>query len=397
MASRRPESEPEPLLRPRDFIRLMSLMVAAAFILWAMVKASDPRTWEWIAVFQKKPPEAKIDAEPQVEPIRPTATVSLEVQSAASRSVGLLGLPLSFPLSPGSAEGSVMTALADEFVPLGEPEQERRLPANPTAPTPEWRWVSGAIDHEVFLEEDETSQELDPKRRDADARYHLIALAKEATLEQLAADAQRNVRFSALMTKPREFRGRIIRIQGDLMWVQTFELLRPTPGMEFIYQGLIVDPKTGHSYGILFTDLPQHMPAERLWNRLYLRDVTFDGYFLKVLKVQLPPDRNNPARTGYVPVLVGKSPVIPEPPPRFDLFGTLRTIGVIALVLFILAATALYLYRRSERRYQAKMAEIRARRQAAQRPTEGRPADDQGFEAFLEDSRRASPPEPSEN
>ncbi|MCS6976116.1 MAG: hypothetical protein NZM31_03770 [Gemmatales bacterium] len=397
MSQRRPEAKPEPLLRPRDYLRLMSLMVAAAFILWAMVKASDPRTWEWIAVFQKKPPEAKIDAEPQAEPDRRASPVALEMQSAASRSAGLLGLALSFPLTPGSAEGGAMTVLADEFVPLSETPEEQRLPTNPSAPTPEWRWVSGAIDHEVFLEEDETSQELDPKRRDADARYHLISLAKEATLEQLAADAQRNVRFSALMTKPREYRGRIIRIHGDLIWVQTFELVRPTPGLEFIYQGLIVDPKTGYSYGILFTDLPPHLPPQRLWNRLYLRDVTFDGYFLKVLKVQLPPDRNNPARTGYVPVLVGKSPIIPEPPPRFDLLATLRTIGLTAVILFVLAATALYLYRRSERRYQEKMAEIRARRQAVQAEAGSQPPGDVNFEAFVEDSRRATPPEPSEN
>lgn len=394
MTHPRPQPEAGPLLRPRDYLRLMSLMVAAAFILWAMVKASDPRTWEWIAVFQKKPPEARIDVEPQRGQDL-GGGVSLELQSAALRSAGLCSLPWGFPLTPGTAEGGVMAVLAEEFVPLSEAEP--RLAPNRTAPTPEWRWVSGAIDHEVFLEEDETSQELDPKRRDADARYHLLALAKEATVEQLAADALRDVRFSALMSKPREYRGKIVHVRGDLMWIQTFELLRPTPGMEFVYQGLIVDPRTGHSYGILFTDLPQHLPPERLWGRLYLRDVTFDGYFLKVLKVQLPPDKKNPARTGYIPVLVGKSPIIPEPPPRFDLLGTLRTIGLTAVILFLVAATALYLYRRSERRYQAKMAEIRSRRQAAMEASTRDLPGPKGEFDFSDSSQRSSPPDPSEN
>jgi hypothetical protein len=369
----------------------MTLMVAAAFVLWAMVKASDPQTWQWVALFQSQLPQAKIEDKPQAEADPSGLAATLEIQSASCRSASLLALPWAFPVSPGSAEGSLLASLADEFVPLPAERQTGPIPPNRSAPTPDWRWVSGAIDHEVFLDEDETSQELDPKRRDADARYHLLALAKEATLEQLAADAQ-EVRHSALMAKPREHRGKIVHIRGDLLWVQTFELLRPTPGMEFVYQGLIVHPGTGHSYGILFTDLPEHLPPQRLWGRLYLRNVTFDGYFLKVLKVHLPADRKNPARIGYIPVLVGKSPVIPPPPPRFDLWGTLGTVGLTAVILFAIATAALYFYRRSERRYQAKMAEVRARRQAAQAiepPLDGDWTDPNT-------SRRGSPP-PSPN
>jgi hypothetical protein len=266
--------------------------------------------------------------------------------------------------TPAGLDAGVLGVLAGEYVPLPVEDKQSGAEANRSAPRPDRQWLDGAIDREVFLDEDEFSPATDPKRRDADARYHLLSLAKEATLAQLAADAKSNIRFTALLDKPREYRGEVVHVKGDLMWVQTFELQRPTPGMEHVYQGLIVVPGTGQSYGILFTDLPQHLPPERLWKRLYLRDATFDGYFLKVLKVALPADKNNPARTGIVPVLVGKSPVLPEPPPRFDLVGTLTTLGLILAAVLILGTLALWLYRRSERRYQLKMAEVRARAQA---------------------------------
>lgn len=388
--------ETEPLFRPRDYIRLLSLVVAAGFILWAMMKSSDPRTWQWIAVFQRKPAAAKIESEPPPPSLPDKQLPKVELQSATSRAGGILGL-FALPVwTPAAVDAGILAVFADEFVPLDVEPDDTSLPKNRSAPTPERHWVTGAIDHEVFLDEDETSQALDPKRRDADARYHLLALAKEATLQQLAADARSDIRYSALVSKPRDYRGAIVRVKGDLMWVQTFELQRPTPGMEFVYQGLMVVPSTGQSYGILFTDLPEHMPPERLWARLYLRNVTFDGYFLKVLKVQLPADRNNPARIGYIPVLVGKSPIIPEPPPVFDIYGALRTIGVILAVALIVGTVAMWIYRRSERRYLAKMAEIRARHRPPALPDSQDAVHFPEADAFTP-PRRGSPPEPSDN
>jgi len=386
----------EPLFRPRDYIRLLSLVVAAGFILWAMMKSSDPRSWQWIAVFQRQPAEARIESEPAPQSPPDKQLPRIELQSATSRTGGILGLFALPAWNPAAVDAGILAVFADEFVPLDVETPESPVPMNRSAPTPERNWITGAIDHEVFLDEDDTSQALDPKRRDADARYHLLALAKEATLQQLAADARSDIRHSALLSKPRDYRGAIVRVKGDLLWVQTFELQRPTPGMEFVYQGLMVVPGTGQSYGILFTDLPEHMPPERLWSRLYLRNVTFDGYFLKVLKVQIPASRNVPARIGYIPVLVGKSPIIPEPPPAFDVFGALRTIGVVLAVVLIVGTVAMWLYRRSERRYLAKMAEIRARHRPPALP------DAQDSIPFPEANafsppRRGSPPEPSEN
>lgn len=401
MSTHQETQKPQPLFRPRDFIRMLSLLVAAGFILWAMFKASDPRTWHWIAVFQRRAPVTKV--EPAVAAEAPTTdSARLELQTNAQRAGGFLGVFTVPTLSPASLDGAILGVLAGEYVPLPEEDKAPARDANKLAPVPDREWLQGALDREVFLDEDEHAQATDPKRRDADARYHLLSLAKEATREQLAADGKANVRFSALVDKPRDYRGEVIHIKGDLLWVQTFELQRPTPGMEYVYQGLIVVPGTGQSYGILFTDLPEHMPVERLWKRLYLRDVTFDGYFLKVLKVALPADKNNPARTGFIPVLVGRSPVLPTPPPQFDVIGTLTTIGVILAVALVLGTIALWLYRRSERRYLAKMAEVRAR--ALSRGAVQSEADPAGpvFPDFMgidpgSPPRRAGPPEPSEN
>jgi hypothetical protein len=299
--------------------------------------------------------------------------------------------------TPASLDAGILGALSGEFVPL--PEQQ---PANPadgkrSAPVPERHWLAGAIDREIFLDEDETAQELDPRRRDANARYHLLALAREATLDQLANDAVSNVRYSALIEKPSDYRGQVLRIKGDLIWVRTLELKRVTPGMDFVYQGLIVVPSTGDSYGILFTDLPEHMPAQNLWTRLYLRDVTFDGYFLKVLRVELPADKRNPARTGHIPVLIGHSPRLPPPPTQFDLYGTLITIGMILGVVLVLGTLALWLYRRSERNYQAKLAAVRSRHRPVEMPEPGSSEGD--FPGFGNDPpvRRGIPPAPSDN
>jgi hypothetical protein len=385
---------PPPLFTARDIVRLISLAVAATFILWAMWKASDPRTWQWVRVFQnpktRQPELVEKDTRPAI-----SETEFLVIQSSSSQAAGVLGQFSVISPSPATFDAGVLGALAYEYVPL--PPTDMRPPDILPDLVPNRDILRGARDRDVFLVDDPTDPLMALAKLDADARYHLIELARANSDETLAKEARKGVRYTALLEKPAEFRGQVVEIRGDLRWLKHFELKRPVPGMEFVYEGVIEVGGADQSYWVLFTDLPERFPPERNWNRLYLRDVTFRGYFLKVLKVNKPDGAKGNPRPAYLPVLIGHTLQLPPQAPGFDLLATVRLIGMILVVTVILGGLALWLYRRSERRYLAKMAEVRerARNRSAEitgAGAEGAPLPEFSFEPDLPDSRSSPPP-----
>jgi hypothetical protein len=129
---------------------------------------------------------------------------------------------------------------------------------------------------------------------------------------------------------------------------------------------------------VLFTELPKSFPPEREWDRLYLRDVQFDGYFLKVLRVDRPEESKSPVRASYIPVLVGRTVQL-LPPDSVAATVPWQTILLAFLVALGVGTIAMILYRRSERRYLAKMAEVRRRvEQREDYPDSASPAESQG-------------------
>jgi hypothetical protein len=273
--------------------------------------------------------------------------------------------------------------------------QTRREAAVPRgqAPVPQSEWLRGARDREPFLVEDPLDVDNEKWRADADARYYLIELVRRTKAQNLTAAARSDVRHTALLEKPEEYRGELIHIEGELLWVKTFELKRAGTGLPHIYEGLI-EAGGRRPYWILFTELPAGFPPEDAWSRLSLHGVHFNGYFLKVLRTDNPEPRLK-AKFLYFPVLVGKTVELPAPTPGWALRPLLWTIlpvfGAIVVVVLVLS----WLYRRGERRYLAKMEEVRQRaRQRTDQPADGH-LDTPGSEPFpWADGPPLHPPEP---
>lgn len=195
----------------------------------------------------------------------------------------------------------------------GEKKEELQ-PKPRRAPYPIMKTLAGAADLEPFLTPNPIAipeMQLSAKAElDANARYHLLQLAKDATAGALEADARRDFRYRALVQKPGEYRGELVHITGDLISLgEPMELQRKIPGMEVCYLGLMASEQADHQYLVLFTDLPAGLPPQKEWNQLYLRDVHFAGYYYKVARFTRTEGK---VKTWMLPVLVGKTLIVPE-------------------------------------------------------------------------------------
>lgn len=198
---------------------------------------------------------------------------------------------------------------------VANPHQAPEAPKQRRAPYPHLKTIAGAADADPFLASAEDAPpELQASAKanlDANARYHLLALAKDSNVAALDADARTDVRYQALLKKTSEYRGELVRITGDLISMsEPMELHRKVPGMEVCYLALMTNERPDHQYLVLFTDLPPGLPKDQTqWNQLYLRQVQFAGYFYKVAKFTDPA---NMKKQWMLPVLVGKMPVLSE-------------------------------------------------------------------------------------
>jgi hypothetical protein len=280
-------------------LRLAVLTVTLFFIGWIISRAKNPRTWAWISQGE-------------------------------------------------SADSAAVAATA--------PARHER-----TAPYPDAEVLAGAVDHQPFLVEHKDGFLTPPEtRRDADARYHLLLLAHSAKPGALEADGASGYRYTALREKPNDYRGQLVTIQGDLLWITHLELKRDLPGLHVCYQALITANKPDQGYWCLFTDLPEGLPPPQEWDRLYLHGVRFTGYFYKVLKADLPKDNQ---KAKQIPVLIGKSLVLPMAAAEsWSWLDMPYILAVMAVPVAMLGVFALVWHRRGERAHRKKMAEVEARR-----------------------------------
>lgn len=234
------------------------------------------------------------------------------------------------------------------------------------APYPLPATIKGAADGEGFLAPAaDALPELQASARaslDADARYHLLQLAKDSLPGALEHDAVAGTRYQALLQKPESYRGEIIRIEGDLISLgEPMELHRKVPGMEVCYLGLMTNVKPEHQYLILFVDLPEKLKTlHKDWKQLYLRDVRFSGYFYKVARFQQDAGRK---KTWMLPVLVGKAPYIPQTHEQTSHWSDLVTVFVFMAIPVLLITFLLpRLFRKDEQSHEQLMQLFRTRR-----------------------------------
>lgn len=234
--------------------------------------------------------------------------------------------------------------------------------------------LNGAADNEGFLVEDSADPEnvFFKSRRDADARYYLIYLAGQAPPGGLVAEALRGEStarsFVVLRQQPDRHRGQVIHIQGELRRVVHFPMRREVPGVPKVYQGWVTFGSAKYTYCILFTGLPPNFPPERDWGRMSL-PIEFDGYFLKTLKAG-----DDKEKAYLCPVLVGKTVKITASRSGLGWWQIVAAIGVGLLGTIVFFSVAMWIYRRSERRYAEKIAELRGRRAGLrEQPTDQTP------------------------
>lgn len=245
------------------------------------------------------------------------------------------------------------------------PQVETRQAGQRRAPYPHLATIQSAVDSEGFLTPAPDAlpemQASARASRDADARYHLLQLARDAVPGALENDAITGTRYQALLQKPEYFRGEIIRIEGDLISLgEPMELHRKVPGMEVCYLGLMTNAKPEHQYLILFVDLPEKLKTlQKDWKQLYLRDVQFSGYFYKVARFQQDAGKK---KTWMLPVLVGKSPLIPQTPDQASHWHNLVAVFLVMAipVLCIVCLLPRY-FRKDEQTHEQLMQQFRTR------------------------------------
>jgi hypothetical protein len=289
---------------PRTWGRLVGLLIMVVLIVFLAVRVRSPRGWSWLAAGK-----------------------------------------------PGNESGTT-TSL--------KPPQERQ------SIDPDREKLQGAADREPFLLENKDFLVRDERwqrqRKDADARYELLLYAKESKPGSLFADARSGVGFTDLLDRPDAFRGEILFVRGDLLWVTPMEMKRSGIGMTKCYQGLITVDHPERAYWILFTELPPELAAYANGSLLNLPHVEFAGYFYKVLATDPLPGRKEPR---YLPVLVGQSLKLPPTAsPTDDLTVLLGIFLTAAMPILLIGIGAWWLYRRTDGGLQAKMAEVRQRVEA---------------------------------
>ncbi|MCS7166368.1 MAG: hypothetical protein RMI91_00315 [Gemmatales bacterium] len=398
--SRTPLPEPSSGFRPGDLVRLALAISFLVLIVLAIVRFRNPATWHWVRnirsgdsaaqIFHnKEEAQAPVPGEPaeSASPSKPAVEIFELGQFGLALAGATVTLTQTWAVQPLAVSLLSLDALA-----YATPILDAPLGSGPTKPSrlryvlpPDRELLRGAQDREGFLVEPRELADNFVFRRarlDADARYHLISLVleqaranREGFLQLLRQDALWNVPYELLCDKPHRYRGEVIGMQGTLVWVKRFPLERGGSGNlpEYIYHGVLEQGGSRHRpVWLLFTHLPDNMPPEKDWPRLFIHNATFIGYYLKVVGIEPPvePPRSRastkpqPARL-YFPVLVGYTVELPPPPPGEDWISLLLLVTTIVGGIVLVSALALYIYYRSERRYLEKVAQVRER--AAQR------------------------------
>ncbi|HMP16252.1 MAG TPA: hypothetical protein PKD72_04455 [Gemmatales bacterium] len=226
--------------------------------------------------------------------------------------------------------------------------------------------LDGAQDMEPFLSPNPVAipeMQLSAKaEKDAEARYHLLQLSRDANPGALEADARTDFRYRALAQKPHEYRGELIKIRGDLISLgEPMELQRKVPGMDICYVGLIASEQADHQYLILFTDLPEGLPPMKEWSKLYIRNIEFSGYYYKVAKFTRAEGK---IRTWMLPVLVGKTVQLPaQTNEGMEWFNLITVYLAMAIPVIFTALILPRYFRSSDKAHECLMQEYRQRRE----------------------------------
>ena len=133
----------------------------------------------------------------------------------------------------------------------------------------------GGVEFEALL--DKTTMQS----RDNPAYQILLRRARETSPAALNKTAHRDVLFTHLLERPERYRGVPVHLEGTVLRVLTYEVNPElAPGGRVFEAWLYSDENRRFPYAVIFEEPPKGFP---IGPDVHLR-VTFDGYFLKLLR-----------------------------------------------------------------------------------------------------------------
>jgi hypothetical protein len=218
------------------------------------------------------------------------------------------------------------------------------------------------------------------------AYLQALRRAHAATEEMFRNSAEEHaaVVYTHLAEDPKLYRGEIITVKGKVTAIHKIKAppLLWEDGITSIYEAYIIGPRKGvPPYAVLFTELPKDLSVSEKLDA----DVTFHGYFLSIIRIPADKERGATKKDLICPWLIGKTLLVAEnrsavtAPPAADAGKyeiALYTVGIIIGITAALLALNLYV-RRSDRKTQDRLAELRERRQPF--PLDDGPPPENGF------------------
>lgn len=112
---------------------------------------------------------------------------------------------------------------------------------------------------------------------EAEAWYHLLAIARDTPKDQLKAASQGSVSYSQFMAQPGHYRGRVVSVSGLAHRVQLMHQDDNPHGITRVYE-IVVQPGGTGNRSILYHCLELPPGLEEVTKP---RPIRFDGFFLK--------------------------------------------------------------------------------------------------------------------
>lgn len=193
---------------------------------------------------------------------------------------------------------------------------------------------------------------------EAEAYCEALIKANRAGDAALAKAARHDLTYSDLFGEPARYRGEVVHLRGRLAWLRK----HPPPsmlsavGIDSLYEGWVFDEEYAtNPWCVLFTRLPAGVT---LGDGLSY-SVALDGYFFKRYRFKAR-DSTRPEQGREVPLVIGASLIVREPPPAAPatLFGS----GLVPLLLCIiggivvLALGLAWWFRRNDRKVRERLA-----------------------------------------
>ena len=214
-------------------------------------------------------------------------------------------------------------------------------------------------------------KDLDLHLKDPDFNWYkafVYALVNTHTTDEqrfkTSAHPYREVRFTDLQARPKQYRGKVITVKGKLAVLRKenapHESKRFVTNMPHVYNGWVITPTTGAPpFVVAITELPPELEESENLNV----EVTFVGYFLSLVKFPTGKAVGKTEKFQYCPYFVGKIIEVKEPPEKaalgsFSYYLIAGTLGAILVVAVVIAGLNIWL-RRNDARIQAKLEEVR--------------------------------------